>query len=165
MTEQEFFQWRKAHGFKSYPWAFGATIRTPLDRLDWFVDTLLAPLHSIREAVVRVTQVVFEPKALNAFRTFHGVEGLVVETPAHSVTSILVLRDLLKAAFSDWLDFGVFISPALFALAADHDEWTRIVAVRKSKLARVISPLMAGGIQVVEPPHRFHELPRDRPTL
>jgi len=61
------------------------------------------------------------------------------------------LRGLLKAAFSDWVDFGLFLSPARFALAADHDEWTRIFAARKSYLGKAAARLAECGVEVISP--------------
>ena len=88
MTEEEFFRWRKEHGFKRRTWPFAVTVRTPLDSLDCYVDALLEPVESMREAVVRITEAVFEPRSLNEFRKLHGVDGDVSETPAHSVSSV-----------------------------------------------------------------------------
>jgi hypothetical protein len=163
-TTEEFFNWRSAHGFKNRRWRYAATVHTPLERLDWFVPTLLATISPIRDAVIRITQVVFEPKALNAHCETQGVAPPVADTPALRVDTAAELSGLLQAVFADWLDFGVYIIPARLALAADHDEWTRVFAHSKSDLSPVSSTLKAGGIRVIEPPHRLGTMRTGRLT-
>lgn len=165
MGEQEFYRWRRSNGLKNRTWRFAVTVRTPVQRIDWYVDTLLVPVESMSEAVIRVTQTVFEPDAVNAFRKRHGVDDELGATPALAVSGMNELRGLLKSAFSDSLDFGLFMVPARFALAADHDEWTRIFAVQKAELERMIAPIAEGGVEIVEPVHKLTAMPRSGPTM
>jgi hypothetical protein len=159
LNTQEFFSWRSAHGFKNRRWRFAATVHTPLQRLDWFVPTLLSTIAPVRDAVIRIIEVVFEPQTLNAHCDRQGVPRPFA---ALRVDNTAELAELLQAAFADWLDFGVFIIPARLAVAADHDEWTRIFAHSKSDLSPVFSALKAGGIEVIEPPQRLGTIRMDR---
>jgi len=165
MTEGAFLDWRRSNRFKNRTWRFAATVHTPLEKLGWYVDTLLEPVESVREAVVRVTEVVFEPRSLITYRKGRGIDEELWKTPAHLVSDVQDLRGLLIATFSDWVDFGVYMIPARFALAADHDELTRIFASKKSDLGGTVAQLREGGVEVIEPVHRLSGMPRTGPWV
>jgi hypothetical protein len=166
LTEAEFLHWRTANGFKNRQWRFAATVHRPLpERLPWFVQTLLAPLPPLRQAVLHASAIIFPPRRLTAMREAVGIVQSVYKTPALLVDSIAELGPLLEAALFDGVDCVVLPRPTPFVLAADHHDWTRIFAMSKSHLAPVLAPLIAAGIEVLEPAHRLHGLPQVGPRL
>jgi hypothetical protein len=142
-----------------------ATVQTPLQRLPWFIGVLLSGYEQEVEAVVHVTEVVFEPKSFQRYRQSHGISDSIRERPALLASSVRDLQPLLEAAFADWIDFALYLSSGQLALAADHDEWTRIFARRKAEVTRALKPLIDGGVEVIEPPTQIGTMPRRGPKL
>ena len=59
------------------------------------------------------------------------------------------VRELLRTALSDWLDFAFVPVLKLFVMYADHDEYTTFYANTKSNLERIRLSLLAKGFQEV----------------
>jgi hypothetical protein len=75
-----------------------ATVQTPLQRLPWFVSGLLSGCEPDVEAMVHVTEVVFEPKRFERYRQSHAMSDPIRERPALLATSVADLQPLLEAA-------------------------------------------------------------------
>lgn len=93
---------------------------------------------------------VFDPTKLQALLNGHRLspdlrhDSLVVAETAAEV------RQLLVAAFRDWVDFLFIPTPRPFVVYAEHDEFTTFFAASKSNLNRVTARLAQGGFDVIE---------------
>ena len=59
------------------------------------------------------------------------------------------VQELLRTAFSDWLDFVFVPVLKLFVIYADHDEYATFYANTKSNLERIRLSLLAKGFEEV----------------
>jgi len=136
--------------FKRTAWRSQMTFYTPLQKLDVFVPAIFSTLQPIREATVTIDRYVFEPKNTVALITkYLGPEQLQRDT---SITALGhdKVQELLRAAFSDWLDFVFVPTLKLFLIYADHDEFATFYANTKSNLQRIRSSLLAKGFEQVQ---------------
>jgi hypothetical protein len=131
-------------------WRFQRTFETPLHDLDRFVSTIASAHGHIQEARITIEQVVFDAKHLSAL--IFADASPVQLTRGFSITtgSPQEIEPLLRAAFSDWIDF-LFV-PALkpFVIYADHDEFVTFYANTKSHLNQIVKPLTSQGYSVVQ---------------
>jgi len=135
--------------FRNAPWPFQRTFKTPLKDLNRFVSSLLAPF-SLDNGVLSTDEVVFEPK--NLLRELASGSG-----PSTNDRYEFIIRAagqteiarLLEAALGDWVDFVFVPTPELFAIYADHDEFTTLYSDDESRLIRLASALEKAGFEPV----------------
>ena len=133
--------------FARTPWKFQTTFNTPLKKLDSFVTAILADQGGYEKGIVTIDEVVFEPRnlkellAANLLSTEFGHDWSIV---AKGKTQV---RELLEAAFSDWVDFSFVPTPKSFVIYADHDEFTTFFATTKSNLNQVVETLLNKGFE------------------
>src|SRR6266496_176463 len=134
--------------FRSTPWSFQQTFKTPLRDLNRFVTTFLAPFSLDRGALI-TDEVVFEPKDLLHLL---ATNSLSVEDYYHltiQATGQAEIAALLQAALGDWVDFDFVPSPDVIAIYADHDEYTTFYAQDDPTLNSVASRLKTAGFEAV----------------
>jgi hypothetical protein len=118
--------------FRNKPWPFQQTFKTPLKDLNRFVTTFLTPV-SLDRGAISTDQVVFEAKGLLRLLANNS---LSVEDQYHLTIRAegqQAISDLLQAALGDWVDFIFVPSPEVFAIYADHDEYTTFYTIRRSR--------------------------------
>ncbi|HWY70031.1 MAG TPA: hypothetical protein VNX88_15275 [Terriglobales bacterium] len=134
--------------FRAVPAAFQKTFKTPLKDLERFVSTFLAPFE-LEKAVLSTDEVVFEPKTLiralgsGSDQADDWYEFVVTAEGQKEISQLLV------AALSDWIDFLFVPSPELFAIYADHDEFTTFYSNDHSRLTTLCSGLISSGFEAV----------------
>jgi hypothetical protein len=136
--------------FRRTPWKFQQTFRTPLKQLQAYVTTIVSSTREIKSGLLTIEQAVFEPAHLidllqsNSLPLRHASGTSVTATGQEEVESLLL------AVFSDWIDFVFVPTPKLFAIYADHDEYTTFLAHTRSNLNRVANPLIQKGFTIVQ---------------
>jgi hypothetical protein len=134
--------------FRSTPWRCQQTFKTPLKDLNRFVTTFLAPF-SLERGALSTDLVVFEPKDL---LDLLAKNSLPVEDQYHLTIEAVgqqAVANLLPAALGDWVDFVFVSSPELFAIYADHDEFTTFYAPVDSTVRNKSSALEKSGFDAV----------------
>ena len=134
--------------FRTTPWAFQQTFKTPLKDLSRFVSTFLAPFELERGAL-STDEVVFEPKELLHLLADNSLCAddryrLTIEARGKQA-----IAGLLQAALGDWVDFIFVSSPEVIAIYADHDEYTTFYAREQTILKNVTSSLTTSGFDAV----------------
>jgi hypothetical protein len=134
--------------FRVKPWEFQQTFKTPLKDLNRFVTTFLAPL-SLEKGVISTDEVVFEPRHLlhllaNNSLSVQDKYHLTIQAEGRQP-----FADLLQAALGDWVDFLFVASPEIFAIYADHDEYTTFYARDDATLKDLASGLEESGFDAV----------------
>jgi hypothetical protein len=135
--------------FRRTPWRFQATFSTPLRNLGDFTSTILGSLGDVREGIVSIDSVVFEPRRLGGLLQRNGFAGELVRDRCITAVGAREVGDLLEAVLGDWVDFALVPSPKPFVIYADHDEFTTFLANTKSNLNGVVQPLLARGFREV----------------
>src|SRR5215470_5386555 len=134
--------------FRTNPWPFQQTFKTPLKALNKFVSTFLSPFL-FAEGVLSTDEVVFEPKNLLNLLANNSVS---VEDQYHLTIRAVgqhAIADLLEATLADWIDFVFVPSPEALAIYADHDEYTTFYAPDSVALKNVASGLAQAGFEAV----------------
>jgi hypothetical protein len=57
------------------------------------------------------------------------------------------IEELLRVVFGEWIDFLFVPEPELFAIYADHDEFTTFYAQNLTELQRIADALSIGGFK------------------
>lgn len=135
--------------FRRTPWRFQATFSTPLRNLGDFTSTILSSLGEVREGIVSIDSVVFEPRHMIDLLHRNGLAEELVRDRCVTAVGTREVSDLLEAALGDWVDFAFVPSPKPFVIYADHDEFTTFFANTKSNLNGVVQPLLARGFREV----------------
>ena len=127
--------------FRRVAWPHRQTYATPLEDLDRFVAAMLSGIRGLTAGRVIVESIVFEPKHLQELMRRYDVPF----EPAYDLTITgadpVETAVLLKAALADWVDFAFIPTPKPFVLYGDHDEFTTILAHRRSNLHRATTAL------------------------
>ncbi|HEY1718382.1 MAG TPA: hypothetical protein VGH42_08840 [Verrucomicrobiae bacterium] len=135
--------------FKRSSWSCQMTFVTPLKKLDVFVPAIFSALEPVREASVTIDGYAFEPKNLLGLMS----RSMLSEKLQRNITLTVVdqdkVKELLRTALSDWLDFAFIPVLKLFVIYADHDEYTTFYANTKSNLERIRLSLSAKGLEAV----------------
>jgi hypothetical protein len=125
------------------------TFRTPLDRLESFVSSLLQGDPPFISASLIVQQVVFTPTRLDQLLSRydlpvdHSKSRAIVAETARETTA------LLNAALAEWVDFYFLPVPQRFILYADHDEYTTVYAGAEATLLQMAEALTGAGFSEV----------------
>src|SRR5947209_559443 len=109
--------------FRSAPWPFQQTFKTPLKDLNRFVLTFLSQ-YPVQSGTVSTDEVVFEPRTVLSLIRRHSVplDGWYEFTlTAEGQQDV---AELIEAVLADWIDFVFVPFPTQFAIYADHDEFT-----------------------------------------
>ena len=125
------------------------TFATPLKKLDVFVPTIFSHLEPIKEASVTIDGYAFEPKKLLALIARHSLNEKLQRDTSLTVVDQNNVQELLRSAFSDWLDFLFVPVLKLFVIYADHDEYVTFYANTKSNLERIRLSLLAKNFEEV----------------
>lgn len=133
--------------FRANPWEFQLTFETPLAKLEPFVKAIFSELSASKKVSVTIDLVVFEPRHLIELLTNHSIapryeRGLCLTTTNRSES-----EELLRVMLSEWIDFLFVPEPALFAIYADHDEFTTFYAHSPSILDDVAGALLGQGFK------------------
>jgi hypothetical protein len=145
--------------FRSAPFQLQSTFKTPLKELQRFVATFLAPFR-LQGGILSTDEVVFEPKNLKrelANSTGQNDDWYRLNIRAQGQHDV---ERLLQAALGDWVDFAFLPTPELFAIYADHDEYTTFYGSNESHLAGISDALKTAGFEPVE--NYFRESEGDR---
>lgn len=135
--------------FRATPFQLQRTFKTPLKELPKFVATFLAPF-TLESGVLSTDEVVFEPKNLKrelANSTAQDDDWYHLNIRAEGQQDV---ARLLHAALADWVDFLFLPTPELFAIYADHDEYTTFYCSDESQLANITAALINAGFSLVE---------------
>ena len=134
--------------FRANVWHFQATLVTPRHAMKSFLSALFETFP-VLEGTVTTDQVVFEPDHVMELLNPGGIflENIWEFTLKASGASDIAA--LLDATLNDWIDFTFIPTPALFAIYADHDEYTTFYANTRSNLNRVVEDLVAPGFEQI----------------
>jgi hypothetical protein len=135
--------------FGRNPWRIQQTFETPLHDIDGFVSVISSIHVQIQKASVTIDQIVFDAEHLSALIPADGSGIQLVRDTSITAYDRQEVERLLRAAFSDWLDFLFVPTPKTFVIYADHDEFATFYANSKSHLNRIVRPLAAHGYRVV----------------
>ncbi len=130
-------------------WRFQTTFGTPLKDLDSFVSAILADDGEFAKGTVTIDGYVFEPNNLKRLLVAKFRSDEFGHDWTISADGKKGVRELLKAALSDWVDFLFIPMLKPFVIYADHDEHTTFYANTKSNLNRVTQPLLKNGFQQI----------------
>ena len=145
--------------FRAAPFQLQKTFKTPLKDLPRFVATFLAPF-SLESGVLSTDEIVFEPKNLKGeFADSSGQTDDWWHLNIKAEGQHDIAR-LLRASLGDWVDFLFLPVPELFAIYADHDEYTTFYACDESQLDRITNALTSAGFEPVA--NYFREPSGDR---
>ena len=136
--------------FGRTPWRFQTTFKTPLQQLDAFVFAILVDDGGFQHGSVTIDGIIFEPKNLNALLAMNNLPPDIARDSSIAVDGSIQLRELLKTALSDWIDFWFIPTPKPFVIYADHDEYTTFLANTKSNLNRASQSLLKNGFEQVQ---------------
>ncbi len=126
-------------------WRFQATFKTPLQSLAPFTAALLSPHKPLTGAVVELDTIVFEPRNLHTLLARYGLAPSVRPGQSLTASTGTAARELLEAVLGDWLDFYFSPSPGDFAIYADHDEYTTVLASTKGRISKTATSLELAG--------------------
>jgi hypothetical protein len=135
--------------FKRTSWSCQMTFATPLKKLDVFVPAIFSHLKPIKEASITVDSYAFEPKNLLALMSKHMISEQLSRDTLLTAVGPDKVQELLRTAFSDWMNFVFIPVLKLFVIYADHDEYTTFYANTKSNLERIRRSLLAKGFEEV----------------
>lgn len=135
--------------FKRATWSCQTTFVTPLKKLEVFVPAIFSALEPIKEASITVDGYAFEPKNLIALMARHSLSEKIQRDTSLTVVDPSKVQELLRTAFSDWLDFIFVPVLKLFVIYADHDEYATFYSNTKSNLERIRLSLLAKGFEEV----------------
>lgn len=135
--------------FGRTPWRFQATFRAPLKQLDLFVAAILADDGGFEKGTVTIGEVVFDPKNLKFLLAANSLSAELGNDWSISADGKMQVRELLKAALADWVDFSFIPTPKPFVIYSDHDEYSTFYADTKSNLNGVVQVLLANGFKQV----------------
>src|SRR5262249_41441496 len=130
------------------PWKFQQTFKTPLEKLEPFVAAIVS-LGLPKTASVTIQQAVFEPKHWINLLTHHSLPAKYGKGMGLIATGESEIQELLRAAFSDPVDFIFVPSPKRFVIYADHDEFTTFYANTTSQTNRIAEGLSTLGVKRV----------------
>lgn len=100
-----------------------------------FVATFLAPF-SLQSGVLSTDEIVFEPTNLKRELADSSGQNYDWWHLNIRVDGLEDIARLLRASLGDWVDFLFLPAPELFAIYADHDEYTTFYGSNESHLAR-----------------------------
>jgi hypothetical protein len=129
-------------------WKFQQTFQTPLKKLEPFVASIVSTVAP-QTACVTVEQVVFEPKHMIDLLTRYSLPPRYGKGVSVTATGQREIKELLQAAFADWVDFLFVPSPKPFVMYADHDEYTTFYANTRSNLNRITKALSSQGFEEI----------------
>lgn len=135
--------------FKRTPWRFQVTFATPLKQLDAFVSAILGHDGEFESAIVTIDEIVFDAKNLNGLLSANSLSAELSHDYSISVDGKASVRELLKTALSDWIDFAFVPMPKPFVIFADHDEFATFYANTKSNLNQAKQSLLANGFREI----------------
>jgi hypothetical protein len=139
--------------FRSHPWAFQATFKTPLKDLKRFVSTALSP-YSLDTGALTTDEVVFEPKSVirllvDSTIRLDSLYRFTIEAEGDAQ-----IAQLLETVLSDWIDFLFVPSPRVLAIYADHDEYTTFYMPDKMRLSSLVKRMEVADFERVEDYYR-----------
>jgi hypothetical protein len=134
--------------FSAKPWPLQQTFKTPLKDLHRFVRTFLAPF-SLESGAMSTDVVVFEPKDLLQLLANNSLSAKDQYHLTIQAEGQQAVADLLQAALGDWVDFVCVPAPEVFAIYADHDEYTTFYTRDDATLKNVVSSLEKSGFEAV----------------
>jgi hypothetical protein len=91
--------------FSRTPWRFQQTFETPLPDIDKFVSMILSAHEPIQKASVTIDQLVFDPRHLNALISADASPMRLAQDISIAARDRQEVEPLLRAVFSDWIDF------------------------------------------------------------
>ena len=144
----------RVYHFKKAPLAFQQTFKTTLQDLPRFVATILSPFR-VDSASITIDQIVFDPTTLLHFLATYDICRESLVTAEITATGEEVVKSLLVAAFSDWVDFLFTPSTNRFALYADHDERTTAFAASQTDLELIKTSMTRAGYRSFDNYRRF----------
>ncbi len=133
--------------FRRTPWRFQQTFQTPLADLDRFVSAIISGPGKVEAGVVTLDQAIDSVNLSALLRT--SPPTALVRDASLTAESPDEVGPLLRAAFSDWVDFLFVPTPKPFVIYADHDEYATFYANTKSNLNQVVIPLSELGFKKV----------------
>ena len=134
--------------FARISWKFQATFATPLKELDSFVSAILED-GGYEAGTVTIDEITFEAKNLNRFLAAKSLSTELRHDSSIKAEDQKEVRELLKNALSDWIDFLFVPIPKPFVIYADHDEFATFYANTKSNLNCVVSTLVNQGFKQI----------------
>lgn len=134
--------------FRTGPWPFQCTFKTPLKDLARFVSHFVAPF-SFETGVLSTDEVVFAPKNLQQLLTENSLQASNVYRLTIQAAGERDIAGLLQAALADWVDFVFVPSPQVVAMYADHDEYTTFYAREDETLRNVVLNLEGAAFEPV----------------
>jgi hypothetical protein len=108
----------------------------------------------LETGTLTVELVVFEPENLLKLLARHSIspESVPAEYFMHvtiTATGQVEIAELLEAALGDWVNFVFVPTPELFAIYADHDEYTTFFASEQSDLLLMTTKLVGEGFRPI----------------
>lgn len=128
--------------FGRTPWKFQATFVTPSKKLDSFVETIVSANEQMESGTVTIDSIVHDLEKLSVFLNGHLQSKDIQRDFSFVAEGTERVKELLIAAFSDWINFLFIPMPKPFVIYADHDEFATFYANTKSNLNSVVEPLL-----------------------
>jgi hypothetical protein len=133
--------------FCKNPWKFQQTFETPLKSLQSFVATIVSSGEPLRHGSLTIDQVVFEPRDLSAMLAKYSIPPKCERGLCLTAAGRKEVEELLGVVLGEWIDFLFVPDPQVFAIYADHDEFTTFYAHNRTNLERIASALSNGGFK------------------
>jgi hypothetical protein len=134
--------------FRSDPWPFQQTFKTPLKELEDFVGQFISSSKT-EDGTLSTDLVVFEPR--NMLELLQSASVPVDDQWRFTIRAVgeKSSSELLIAALGDWIDFAFVPRPANLAIYADHDEYTTFYGHDRDALDSLTSSLKEAGYEQV----------------
>ena len=135
--------------FSRTPWKFQHSFQRPAAHLPEFVAKIVSAVPDLRDGILTVDKVVFEPTDLLELLKAHslppkyGHDLSVVADNAEEVAAVL------GVAFRELIDFVFVPDPKPFVIYADHDDFITFLAHSRSNLNSVVKILEAARFKSV----------------
>ena len=141
---------RAVRRIRRQAWRFQSTFHTPLQRLDPFVDAILAAIQPMERGKITIDACAFESTHLKQLCERYSIHPNVTSGFCLEASGPLELAELLGAAFLDWTDFVFEPAPKSVVIYADHDEYTTFFSMSHARLQRIAKVLEDLGCRRIE---------------
>jgi len=135
--------------FRRTVWKCQETFLTPMNDLRSFVAAIASANGQMKSGSVTIEQAVFEPTNLLNLLASHSMPPRYARGISLTAAGQQEIETLLRAIFSDWIDFIFVPEPRSFTIYADHDEYTTFFAHTRGNLNQVATALVDKGFKTV----------------
>jgi hypothetical protein len=117
---------------------------------------MIVSAGGLEAAQLGIRRVVFEPRNIKTLLEQHSLRPANVNRLAIEADGPEEVEALLRASFSDSVDFLFIPQPKPFVVYADHDEYTTFFSHTRANLNLVVHAVSREGFKTIEGYTRTH---------